>query len=151
MVKMNTLQLENIFEKLKINKKFYYGIFPIDRLPIVNKFPTCLIINNQSSYQEGEHWIAIYFDKHKNASFFDSFAKSPSYYGLKSYLKKFSNNVQINKKRIQSNFSNYCGLYCVFFLIYKLKGRSMFYFQNLFKNNPNKNDKMFNKWINRYY
>lgn len=148
---MNTLQLENIFENLIIKRTFYYGIFPIDMLPIIDRLPTCLIINNQTSQQEGEHWIAIYFDKHRNCSFFDSFAKSPYYYGLNNYLKNNSNRVEINRKKIQSNFSNFCGLYCIFFLIFKLKGRSMFYFQSLFKSDPDKNDQMFNKLVKKYF
>jgi hypothetical protein len=147
---MNSIQLEKILKFYGQNKKFYYGIYPIDQLPKIEKFPSCLIMNNQTSTQEGQHWVAIYFNKKGKCEFFDSFGESPSYYGITKYLEKYSKSIKFNDKIIQSNLSPYCGLYCVFFLIFKLKGRSMNYFKNLFGKNPNKNDLMFSKWINKY-
>lgn len=148
---MNSLQLEKIFEYYGKNKLFYYGIFPIDKLPVINGLPACLIINNQPSNKEGQHWIAIYFDKNRKCEFFDSFGKSPHFYGVNNYLRNNSKTININRKIIQSNISEYCGLYCIFFLIFKLKGRSMTFYNNLFKKNPIENDKMFSKWINKIH
>ena len=147
---MNTIQLQKILDHVGKNKSFYYGVFSIDKLPIIDSYPSCLIMNNQSSLQEGEHWVAIYFNKIGVCEFFDSFGKSPSFYGIMDYLKKYSKNVKYNKQIIQSNLSSYCGLYCVFFLIFKLKGFSMKYYQSLLKKNPISNDMMFSKWIKKY-
>lgn len=148
---MNTLQLEKILENYSKDKEFFYGIYPIDRLPNITRFPSCLIVNNQRSNEEGEHWVAIYFDKKGKCEFFDSFAKSPRFYGLQNYLKSYAHRVKYNKQIIQSNYSEYCGLYCIFYLIFKLNHRSMLYYQKLFKKNPNQNDKMFSRWIKKYF
>lgn len=148
---MNTLQLEKVLEHYGKNYKFFYGVYAKDKLPLIDKVPAGLIMNNQSSDKEGEHWLAIYFDKRGNCEFFDSFGKSPRFYGIHKYLKSYSHKVIFNRKTIQSNFSEYCGFYCIFFLIFKFKGRSMKYFQKLFKKNPNDNDKMFSKWIDKFF
>jgi hypothetical protein len=147
---MNTLQLQKILEFYSNNKKIYFGIFSIDKLPIIDKFPSCLIMNNQTSREEGQHWVAIYFNKRKKCEFFDSFGKSPRFYGIMDYLQKYSTGIKYSKRVVQSNVSPYCGLYCVFFLIFKIKGRSMEYYEMLFKKNPLANDIMFSKWIDRY-
>jgi hypothetical protein len=60
---MNTIQLQKILDHVGKNKSFYYGVFSIKKLPIIDSYPSCLIMNNQSSLQEGEHWVAIYFNK----------------------------------------------------------------------------------------
>lgn len=151
---MNTIQLEKILEyyaKKSYKKSFFYGIFALDKLPHVQTFPSCLIMNNQTSDNEGEHWVAIYFDKYRRCEFFDSFGKSPKFYGIMPYLKKYSKSIKFNNKKIQSIFSPYCGLYSVFFLFFKLKGKSMNYYKNLFKKDPIKNDIMFSNWLKRYF
>jgi hypothetical protein len=147
---MDTIQLQKILEHYAKVKNFYYGVFAADRLPTIDRFPSCLIMNNQKSTQEGQHWVAIFFNKKKHCEFFDSFGKSPAYYGIQKYLKEYSTKTKYNTKIIQSNVSPYCGLYCIFFLIFKLRGRSMDYYVKLFKKNPLKNDIMFSKWIDKY-
>ena len=90
--KMNTIQLQKILEDYGKSKNFYYGVFPIDKLPSIEFYPSCLIINNQSSKQEGEHWLAIHFSNRGYCEFFDSFGKSPAFYGVLSYLKRYAKN-----------------------------------------------------------
>ena len=46
---MNTIQLQKILDHVGKNKSFYYGVFSIDKLPIIDSYPSCLIMNNQSS------------------------------------------------------------------------------------------------------
>lgn len=147
---MDSTTLMRILQHYR-NNYFYYGVFPIDKLPAIEQYPSCLIVNNQTSEEKGEHWIAIYFSKARHCEFFDSFGNSPSYYGLSSYLKKYSKRVKYNKGAIQSNVSPYCGLYSVFFLIFKLQGRSMKYYLEQFKKNPLRNDLMFARWIEEYF
>ena len=127
---MDSTTLMRILQHYR-NNYFYYGVFPIDKLPAIEQYPSCLIVNN--------------------CEFFDSFGNSPSYYGLSSYLKKYSKRVKYNKGAIQSNVSPYCGLYSVFFLIFKLQGRSMKYYLEQFKKNPLRNDLMFARWIEEYF
>jgi hypothetical protein len=149
--KMDTTQLETILAFYGKSSNFYYGVFAIDQLPIIDKFPSCLIINNKPSNHEGQHWVAIYFDKKRKCEFYDSFGKHPDYYGIYEYLKKYSTSIKYNNNKVQSNVSPYCGLYCIFFLIFKLKGKSMDFFKNLYEKNPMKNDKLFTDLIEEYF
>lgn len=137
---MNTIQLNKILKIDKKTKNKFIGTFPIDLLPKNIKYPSCMIINNQPSNQEGEHWVAVYFNKNKTCDFFDSFGNSPKFYKINKYLNRYSKRVYSNKIKIQSNYSLYCGIYCILFLLFKCRGFSMKKFTNFFKN-PNYNDK----------
>ena len=146
---MNTIQLDKIMKKHYFTKKIYIGTFAIDKLPKEVKYPSCLIVNNQKSTQPGEHWVAIYFGKNKNAEFFDSFGNSPITFGLDKFIKKNSTKMTFNKTKLQSNFSLFCGYYCVLYLIYKCKRFSLNYFLNFF-DKPIDNDRIFVKLIKKY-
>ena len=60
---MNTVQIDKIMNTDEYTKNINLGTNPIDRLPKKVLFASCIIINNQTSKEPGEHWIAIYFDK----------------------------------------------------------------------------------------
>ena len=94
---MNTIQINQIMKNDKHTKKIYLGTFARDQLPVIIKYPACLIFNNQTSNQQGEHWIALYFNKKKHAEFFDSFGNSPKLYNLDKYLQNCSKNYKTFK------------------------------------------------------
>ncbi len=57
-------------------KKFYLGTFAYVELPSkIQSYPSCMIVNNQQKNKPREHWVAIYFDKSKRATFFDSYGQ----------------------------------------------------------------------------
>ena len=147
---MNTIQINKVLKSEVKTKKIYLGTFSVDQLPKKIIYPSCLIVNNQNSYESGEHWLAIFFHKNKVAEFFDSFGNSPCYYNLGNYLDSHSKRFTFNKTPLQSFTSLYCGLYCIFYLILKAKGRSLNYIINLFKT-PYQNDKLFKSLIKKYY
>ena len=94
---MNTVQIDKIMNTDEYTKNTYLGTLSIDRLPKKVLFPSCIIINNQTSKEPGEHWIAIYFDK-KGGEFFDSFGNPPKYYNLEAYLRKKCKHFKFNRK-----------------------------------------------------
>ena len=146
---MNNLQINEILKNDKFTKKIFYGALAIDKLPKKVRYPSCLIINNQSSEKQGEHWLAIFFNKKKEAIFFDSFGLSPVNYNLDTFLIKFSKKYTFDNKKIQSFFSTYCGYYCILFLLLISRGKTLKYFQNQFQN-VFKNDNMIKKFIKKY-
>ena len=137
---LNTIQLLNILKKDKDTLKTFIGVFPKDRLPLRLNYPCCFILNTQRSYQQGEHWLAVYADEHQNVDFFDSYGHSPNYFNLENYLKKISRNYFHNTIQLQSYSSQICGYYCVLFLLYRSKGFSLKDFQEKFSKNSNLND-----------
>ena len=147
--------MENVVEMILnrdiISRNSFLGAFARNELPKIYNYPASLILNTEPRNSEGEHWLAIYFDKKRTCEFYDSFGKHPNYYGIYEYLKKYSTSIKYNNRKVQSNVSPYCGLYCIFFLIFKLKGKSMEFFKNLYEKNPMKNDKLFTDLIEEYF
>ena len=105
------------------------------------------VINLDKYENTGTHWVAI-FVKPKYAVYFDSF-------GIEHILKeinKFINNdttkssslecIKSNIFRIQAYDSIMCGYFCIEFINYMLKGKTLLDYTNLFSpNNFKKNDR----------
>ncbi len=70
-----------------------------------------IIINSQSSYEEGKHWLLLSIDPPKKIIFFDSIAKTPDYYS-KSLSEYLGADIRQAAYRIQGA-SNVCGIYCI--------------------------------------
>ena len=145
---MNNIQLNAIFNKDKKTKSLYIGTFPFDKLPDKFNFPACFIINNQKSTEIGEHWLAVYFDSKKKCYFFDSFGMHQKFYGLNNYLKKKSTEIIYNKLQLQSFFTEYCGYYCVIFLLLKARKYSFDFIISQFKD-PESNDNLIKKFLEK--
>ena len=139
--------INEILNTDKITRKIYLGCYAIDELTKINKFPSCLIINSEPRTKSGEHWLACYLDSHKNVYFFDSYGKEPSFYKLDKFLKNNSLKIFYNTKRIQGILP-YCGLYCIFFLIFIVRNR-LFDFYKLFKKNVILNDNFIHQNISQ--
>jgi hypothetical protein len=107
--------ISNIKQDHVANKSFL-GVFPIDRLPKISTYPASAIINTDTSQYKGEHWLAFYIDLNKKCTFFDSYGRSPSHFGLAGYFAKYSNKIEYNKYQYQSFNSASCGYYSIFFL-----------------------------------
>jgi hypothetical protein len=146
---MNTIQINEVLLKDLYTRKIFIGALPIDKLPMEIDYPTCLIINNQKSTKAGEHRLALFFDKNQNAIFFDSFGFSPRLYNLDKYIKLHSRKFDWNKKQLQSTTSTYCGYYCILFLLFICRKKSLNYFLKNFKS-PSLNDAVIEKLLYFY-
>ena len=110
-------------EKCLLGVKYFVGVFPQDAL-LRNKFvtPACFIVNLDVSSQPGSHWIAIYLDN-SNVEVFDSLGLDPTTWSRKPTIllnfireKSRTRKLRISRK-IQPVSSNFCGVFCLFFLI----------------------------------
>jgi len=110
-MEMNIIQLYK-FMKLHCTNSPFLGVFARDRVPLQPKYPSGIILNTDKQTEEGEHWLAIYYDNDGYAEFFDSFGKHPSYYNMEAYMNKTSRKWNHNTIQLQS-FSNFCGHYCL--------------------------------------
>ena len=108
--------IDKILQTDSRTKRVYLGTFAFDELPIINKYPTCLIINTEPRSKSGEHWLACYFDANKNSYFFDSYGQRPSFYNIETFLKNNSIAIYYSNRKIQGILP-YCGFYCIFFLL----------------------------------
>ena len=113
--------------EILLNLPNFIGVFPQDYLLSINivKFPVCFIVNLDLSSQPGSHWIAVNITE-KTIEVFDSFGFDKSTWIhepliLSYFLNCYSKTHRLKiSPRLQSNLSNLCGVYSIFFLIFRL-------------------------------
>jgi hypothetical protein len=140
--------IENILKSDHVVRKIFLGVFARDELPQKVKYPSCFVLNNRPRSHSGEHWLAIYYNKDKTAMFFDSYGQEPKEYKLESFMNKTSPDWLYNKTRIQG-FSQYCGLYCITFLLLAARNKHDMFFE-YFDDNFIKNDEKLDYFLEKY-
>ena len=112
---MNTLEINKHFKGYSC----YAGTFACDELPSnqLSKKPFALIMNTDPVDKPGQHWVAIFVDKHNNAEYFDSYGFPP----LNVSVYKFFENQNVasfihNTIQLQGVTATTCGAYCITFL-----------------------------------
>ena len=149
MESLTTLDILKEINKDSYARRYFVGVFPRNRLPAINTYPASLILNTDPSGRPGEHWVAIYFNKEKEAEFFDSFGFSAEQYNFDKYIKRFSINYTYNTFQIQNIDSYFCGYYCLYFIMLKSRGFSMKQINGLFsKTNFKINDYLVSHIVN---
>lgn len=117
----------------KLLKQKFTGVFPIHYgLVEIKKMKAgnCLLINSGCADKlENGHFIAVLKPKKGDLLIFDSFSNEN---GIKLLLHPVLDEfetVKINKSKIQSNKSNYCGIFASAFVLtyYKKKKLSDFF------------------------
>ena len=78
---MNSLQILRVLKGDDLARRYAVGVYPADRLPPVQKYPSALVVNSDPDGMRGSHWLAMYFDDHKKAEFFYSYGLPPEIYG----------------------------------------------------------------------
>lgn len=123
---MNTSQLLCALHCDPLLSTTIQGVYATDQLPeYVHRGG--FIANTDISSKSGRHWCAFYFDGTGQSEFFDSYGK-PAHYYNNTFVRCLHNNsiVQLyNSKKLQSNYSNVCGQYCLYFLIHRVRGQRL--------------------------
>lgn len=131
----------------------FRGVFPADRLPLrIHRYPACLVVNTDTSRGPGKHWVAFYFDSHKTGEFWDSFGHPPEHYHISfhTFLLRNSRRRKVNQNRLQNNYSDVCGHYCIYFLAHRCVGYSMNQILSRFTLNTLRNDVIVRRYASRY-
>ena len=106
----------------------------------IKKIKIAYVTNLDESVNIGTHWIAL-FVKPKYTVYFDSSGIEH----IHKEIKKFIGNrdIKTNTFRIQAHDSIMCGYYCIEFINYMLKGKTLLDYTYLFSPNDfKKNDKI---------
>ena len=121
------------------NEPRFNGVYSSDNLPKTIK-KGAYVINLDEYEDAGTHWIALYV-KNKEVVYFDSFGVEH----VPKEIIKFIKNKDIiaNIFRLQAYDSIMCGYYCIEFINYMLKGKTVLDYTNLFSPNDfKKNDQV---------
>ena len=122
------------------NESRFNGVYSRDNLP--NKIKDGAYVINLDEYSDiGTHWIVLYL-KNNDITYFDSFGVEHIPKEIKAFIK--NKNVKTNVFRIQAYDSILCGYFCIRFINFMFKGKSLTEYTNLFSPNDFlKNDDLF--------
>ena len=119
------------------NESRFSGVYSRDNLP--NKINDEVYVINLDEYSDiGTHWIAFYV-KNNDITYYDSFGIEHIPREIKAFIK--NRNIKTNIFRIQAYDSIMCGYFCIRFINFMSKGKSLTEYTNLFSlNDFKKND-----------
>ena len=127
------------FEIIKYyeNQCRFNGVYSRDNLP--NKIKDgAYAINLDECSDIGTHWITLHV-KNNNITYFHRFGVEHIPKETKAFIK--NRNIKTNIFRIQGYDSIMCGYFCIAFIDFMLKGKSLAEYTNLFSPNDfKKND-----------
>ena len=112
------------------NEPRFNGVYSRNNLP--NKIKKGAYVINLDEYENiGTHWVSL-FVKSKYTGYFDSFGVE---HIPKEINKLINNDIQSNIFRLQACDSIMCGYFCIEFINYMLKGKTLLDYTNLFSPN----------------
>ena len=119
------------------NESRFNGVYSGDNLP--NKIKDEAYVINLDEYSDiGTHWVALWVNNN-NVTYFDSFGVENISKEIKAFIK--NKNVKTNIFRIQAYDSIMCGYFCIGYIDFMFKGKSLTDYTNLFSPNDfKKND-----------
>ena len=126
-------------QKFYQNEPRFNGILFRDNLPKIKD--GAYIINLDEYSDSGTHWVALYV-KNNNVTYFDSFGVEHIPKEIKAFINRSlssamqSKNIITNIFRIQAYDSITCRYFCIGFIDFMFKGKTLIDYTNLFS--PNK-------------
>ena len=140
------------------NESRFNGVYSRDNLPKITR-KVAYVINLDEYENTGTHWIAL-FVKTNEVINFDSFGIEHIPKEINKFIrfKELGPAVGSNKKikanifRIQAYDSIMCGYFCIEFMNYMLKGKTLLEYTNLFSPNDfKKNDQTIKRIFKNNY
>ena len=150
---MNTLQLRRILSRDKFVKESFLDVYSSDNLPVeITKHPACFVANLDSSSGPGTHWVVFYLPAPGQLEFFDSYGNTPAYYvgPISNFQSKF-NYMNYNPLRLQSNSTAVCGQYCVYYLYFRCRGKTLMNILSSFVTKNICNDKLVYHFVWKHF
>lgn len=156
-VGLYTNQIDCLLRTNKRTKHPYEGTYPCDVLKTiqVTKYPTCYIVNSDTSSGPGKHWLCVYLKSPKKAYFFDSYAIDVDRYkDIEQFIWKVSDPdvvvCQLSGKALQSNLTDVCGHWCIVFVDLLSGGVTFNDFVNIFSTPKNSRSGLYDDFVKQY-
>lgn len=116
---MNTIEILKVLSNDKIIGEIFLGVFPIDKVPKIKKYPSAMIVNLDDSSQPGSHWVALYFVSKRQCNYFDSYGRPP--FELEEYILQNSRSYTYNNVQVQRCSTITCGQMCLYFIVWRVR------------------------------
>ena len=118
-------------QKYYENESRFNGVYSRDNLP--NKIKDGAYVINLDEYSDiGTHWVALWVNNN-NVTCFDSFGVEHIPKEIIKFIK--NRNIKTNIFRIQAYDSIMCGYFCIGFIDFMFKGKTLTEYTNLFSPN----------------
>ena len=122
------------------NEPRFNGVYSRDNLPKITK-KGAYVINLDEYENTGTHWLAL-FVKTNEVIYFDSFGIEQIPKEINKFIGSIKK-IKANIFRIQTYDSIICGYFCIEFINYMLKGKTLLDYTNSFSPNDfKKNDRV---------
>ena len=144
--KLNLLLPFHPLTNIEISEYYSYerrfnGVYSRDNLPKITK-KGASVINLDEYENTGTYWIAL-FVKTNEVIYFDSFGIEHIPKEINKFIGSNNKKIKANIFRIQAYDSIMCGYFCIEFINYMLKGKTLLDYTNLFSPNDfKKNDRV---------
>ena len=127
-------QIHRILSQDRYTAPVFRGVFPSDKIPALKN--GAYVINTSPSHEATGHWVAIWKTSN-NAEYFDSYGRQPIP-SIKRKLKAYTHNTVA----LQSPLSAVCGQYCIYYLLHRSRGTSLYSMLKQFTWDVDENDQM---------
>ena len=97
--------------------------------------------------------LASIFQLNGKEAFFYSYGNAAKFYGTSfvDFLNSQCDEWDFNKRKLQSDWSDVCGQYCVFYPSHRARGYSMNKIVQLFNDNIMMNDAKVSRFVNTHF
>ena len=144
---MNSTDIDRVLRKAE--NDVFYGVYPSDRLPDINRLPALIVANTDPAHRAGEHWIAMHIDSDGTGELFDSLALYPPKKEFANYMNKNFVRWTSSDKQLQSAASSFCGNYVVIYGLLRLRGMRLRSITDKFSSDTGLNDLIVHRYACR--
>ena len=122
-------------QKYYQNEPRFNGVFSRDNLPKIKD--GAYIINLDEYSDIGTHWVALWVNNN-NVTYFDSFGVEHILKEIKAFINRLlfsasqNKNIKTNIFRVQAYDSVRCEYFCIRFIDYMFKGKTLTEYTSLF-------------------
>jgi len=138
---MDSKQIQDIAERHCSLRERFAGVFSRDQLPETLARGYFYVVNSANYNVPGEHWLGIYVNENA-VEFMDSFGKDPETYGI-----EIEYPLIMNARQLQSNNSDTCGDYVMYFLYFRSLDLDFACILASFQDNTYENDVMVRNFV----
>lgn len=124
----------------------FTAVCAVDQLREIKQTSFFIVCNNQKSSESGMHWLAFHKTSQSSTiEFFDSFGFPLQFYPKEMYefCMKNGSSLEYSSTQFQSNLSDVCGNFCLYFLIKRFQQHT---YEEILKGFETKN-KLYNDTI----
>jgi hypothetical protein len=118
---MQSSEFDNYFASFPNIKNHFLGVFSINTLPKLIKYRKFCICNTDVESGNGKHWICFVRSDKDTIELFDSLGVDKEKLDLITKYCKFNvKEIIYNETQFQTDFSETCGLFVIYFLIERI-------------------------------